>query len=83
MAKDDYLRTYGRIILLVVDVIICLFFFPVLMLLLVQVKNLLINKTTYERIRGNRSSTSVREQLRGRRSGLSLKNCQTMCGNTR
>lgn len=50
--------------------------------MLVQIKNLLINKTTYERIRGE--SVSVKEQLKGKnKKGASLKNCRAMCSNTR
>lgn len=43
-----------------INMAISLFFIPVLLLFFVQVKNILINKTTYERVRGvstRRSST--------------------------
>ena len=74
------LKIYA-IILLGVNLLISLFFFPVLMLLLVQLKNLCINRTTYERIRG---SGKVKEQLKSKhKSRVSMQNCRTMCSNNR
>ena len=53
-----------------------------LLLFIVQIKNLLINKTTYERIRGENSS--VRDQLKQKKKrGPSLANCKAMCAKTR
>lgn len=70
-----------RCVLLIANLVISIFFFPVFLLFCVQVKNLCLNKTTYERIRGDNSS--VKEQLKGKNKGGIVKNCKAMCGATR
>lgn len=81
-ATKTNFQNYCKIGLFLVNMIISTFFFPVLLLLIVQVKNLLINKTTYERIRG--TNIEVKEQLKGKnKKGVSLSNCKAMCSNTR
>ena len=54
---DDYLdfreqtindtQKFEKLLLLAINMVISLFFFPVFLLMAVQIKNLLINKTTY------------------------------------
>lgn len=46
-SNDPIFKYWGKVILLSINIIMSLFFFPVFMLLLVQIKNLLINRTTY------------------------------------
>lgn len=53
-----------------------LFFFPVFTLFVVQVKNLLTNKTTFEASRGPVSELSEHKK---RQKKLSLRNCRVMC----
>lgn len=78
---DDPLHHIGKIVLLIANIGICMFLFPVFMLLLVQLKNLCLNKTTYERIRGD---GYVKEQLKSKnKSQLSFQNCKTMCSKTK
>ena len=78
--NDDF-HHYGKICLLLLNIALCSFIFPVFMLLLVQLKNLCLNKTTYERIRGN---GVVKEHMKSKyKSQLSFQNCKTMCRRTR
>ena len=70
-----------RFVLLGFDIAVSLFFFPVFLLFIVQLKNICLNKTTYERIRAD--NTSVKDQLKGKHSGGMIKNCKAMCGKTR
>ena len=58
----DQVQKLERAALLAINIIVSLFSLPVLLLFLVQIKNLLINKTTYQRIRGDNST--VRDQLK-------------------
>lgn len=69
--------------LLAVDMICSLFVFPVLLLFVVQVKNLLRNKTTYEAMSGKEDTQSAREKLRKHKNQVSLRNCKVMCSNHR
>lgn len=81
-ATKTQVQKFEKLGLLAINIAISSFFFPVFLLLCVQIKNLLINKTTYERIRGG--NESVKEQLKGRnKKGASLSNCRAMCSNTR
>lgn len=72
----------AKFVLFAINVGISLFSIPVLLLLFVQIKNLLFNKTTFERMRGDNSE--VRDQLRQKKKrGPSIANCMKMCTRTR
>jgi hypothetical protein len=50
------------------------------MLLVLQVKNLLKNRTTYEMIRNQSSDSSeIKDLLRKYNSKVTLRNCKVMC----
>lgn len=64
------------------NVISSIFVFPVTMLCLVQFRNLLTNKTTFEKMRGPPSEESLlKSKLRAGK--VSLANCRLMCADNR
>jgi hypothetical protein len=66
-----------------VNLVSALFIFPVLMLLAVQVKNLLRNKTTYETIRSPAESQGpIKTKMAINKSRMSLRNCRVMCSDS-
>lgn len=66
-----------------VNEVTSIFIFPVFMLLLVQIKNLLMNKTTFENIRGPTEETREIKQRMRRHNKVSLRNCRVMCTDNR
>lgn len=57
-----------------------LFIFPVITLFIVQIKNLLKNKTTFETVRGPvEESNAIKSKMRRYNSKMSLRNCKVMC----
>ena len=87
-SEQQYFK-YIRIVLLGVNIIISLFVFPIFVLLVVQLKNLLLNKTTFERFTKQSIDTdpqSAKHQLKSKKlknKGPSFKNCKIMCSKTR
>ena len=67
---------YGYVALFSLNFAMSLFFIPVLLLFYVQVKNLLLNKTTYERARGQKVTNSF---VKNPSNNLTFRNCKTMC----
>ena len=90
MGSEMCIRDSIRIGLFSITGIMSLFFFPILLLFVVQLKNLCLNKTTFERFAkqptAEESPSSIKNQMKPRKRkqrGPSLKNCKIMCSNTR
>ena len=67
-------------VVLAVNLVTSLFILPVLMLFVVQVKNLLKNKTTYEFMRSPTEAEGlIKSKMKTARSRMSLGNCLVMC----
>jgi len=63
-----------------VNILSSLFFVPVLMLFIVQIKNLLTNKTTYEHMRGpTKNEGPIKSKMQKYKSKVSVRNCRVMC----
>lgn len=60
-----------------------IFVFPVTLLCLVQFRNLLTNKTTFEKMRGPVSEESVLKSKLSKAGKVSLANCRVMCADNR
>lgn len=60
-----------------------LFFFPVLLLCVVQIKNLLTNKTTFEKVRGTSTDNQLIKNKINKIGQVSLQNCRVMCADSR
>jgi hypothetical protein len=72
------------ICLLGVNVLTALFVFPVAALCVVQMRNLLNNKTTYEMIHSPKEEDGViKEKMRKYNSKMTLRNCKVMCSDNK
>ena len=63
-----------------INILSSLFFVPVLMLFIVQIKNLLTNKTTYENMRAPAKTDGlIKSKMQKYKSKVSVRNCRVMC----
>lgn len=69
---------YSQIVLFSINLGISLFVLPVLLLFYVQVRNILLNKTTYEQARGQRTDSRLSKKVGG-----VMANCKAMCSDNR
>ena len=77
---QDVPQRVGLGLLFAVNFITSLFVFPVFMLFIVQIKNLLKNRTTYEMMRAPAEEDSpIKSKMKKYKSRMSLKNCKYMC----
>lgn len=53
------------------------------MLCIVQIRNLLTNKTTFEKMRGPSEESQIIKSQLGKTGKLSLRNCRVMCAESR
>jgi hypothetical protein len=81
--REDYRTAFDRtavICLLALTLLSSLFIFPILALFLVQIKNLLKNRTTYETFRSPAvEPNQMKDRIRKYDSRVSLRNCKVMC----
>lgn len=71
----------AQLALLAVNTVICFFFFPVFVLFCIQLKNILTNQTSYERLRG--AYSPVKSTPKRKKKTHLIRNCQAMCGEAR
>lgn len=77
---QDIYEKISLISLFVINFVTSLFIFPVLALFIVQIKNLLKNKTTYEFMKGPAvEPNQIKDRIRKYDSRVSLRNCKMMC----
>lgn len=63
-----------------INILSSIFLVPILMLFIVQIKNLLTNKTTYEQIRTpTKNDGLIKSKMQKYKSKVSVRNCRVMC----
>ncbi len=77
------LEKFSMIGCFLVNEVTSVFFFPVAMLCLVQIRNLLANKTTFEKMRAPSDESQLIKSKINKAGKLSLRNCRVMCTDTK